>query len=79
MENEVAEDEEHPLRILSEENLTVVSSFRGSAEDLANLTNHDQVDPSKLSDIERKLLEDSFLEAYNALSFAGACSVVLSE
>ena len=45
----VVEDEEHPLRILSEENLTVVSSFRGSAEDLDNLTNHDQVDPSKLS------------------------------
>ena len=43
------QSEEHPLRILSEENLTVVSSFRGSVNDLEDANDHDQVDPSKLS------------------------------
>ena len=41
----------HPLRILSEENLTIVSSFAGSSEKLADLDElrNDEIDPSKLS------------------------------
>ena len=38
----------HPLRILSEENLTIVSSFAGSTHDL-NQSDDDKVDVSKLS------------------------------
>ena len=43
---------EHPLRILSEENLTVVSSFGGSLNDITNgivETEHDHCDPAKLN------------------------------
>lgn len=42
----------HPLRILSEENLTIVSSFAGSLNELPNEEDelrNDEVDPSKLS------------------------------
>ena len=42
------EFEEHPLRVLSEENLTVVSSFGGSLNELDG-SPHDKIDPSKLS------------------------------
>ena len=38
----------HPLRILSEENLTIVSSFAGSTHDL-NQSDDDKIDVSKLS------------------------------
>ena len=43
-----AEVDNHPLRILSEENLTIVSSFAGSTHDL-NQSDDDKVDVSKLS------------------------------
>ena len=43
----------HPLRILSEENLTVISSFAGgSAGDLRGEGDHEDVDPSTLSFFE---------------------------
>ena len=38
----------HPLRILSEENLTIVSSFAGSLNELPN-SDDEKVDASKLS------------------------------
>ena len=50
---EPAGPEEHPLRILSEENLTIVSSFAGSLNDLGQAEDdHETVDPSKLSFFE---------------------------
>ncbi|XP_059091814.1 uncharacterized protein LOC131887270 [Tigriopus californicus] len=45
-------DLQHPLRILSEENLTIVSSFAGSKDDLRSNGENDldeECDPSKLS------------------------------
>lgn len=45
-------DLQHPLRILSEENLTIVSSFAGSKDDLRSNEENDrdeECDPSKLS------------------------------
>ena len=43
----------HPLRVLSEENLTIVSSFAGSTEKLEDVIEselrNDEIDPSKLS------------------------------
>ena len=44
--------QQHPLRILSEENLTIVSSFAASQENLEAGGDHDEVDPSKLSFFE---------------------------
>ena len=41
------DNEKHPLRVLSEENLTVVSSFAGSSNNLVD--GNDFADPSKLS------------------------------
>ena len=42
------DNSQHPLRILSEENLTIVSSFAGSLNELPN-SDDEQVDASKLS------------------------------
>ena len=39
----------HPLRILSEENLTIVSSFAGSLNELPNSDDDEKVDASRLS------------------------------
>ena len=48
---EFGTDSDHPLRILSEENLTVVSSFAGSVQKLDDddCVDFDLVDPSRLS------------------------------
>lgn len=47
--NHVMPPEPHPLRILSEENLTIVSSFAGSLNELPGSEDDEKIDASKLS------------------------------
>ncbi|QQP52615.1 Uncharacterized protein FKW44_004817, partial [Caligus rogercresseyi] len=49
--------EQHPLRILSEENLTVVSSFGGSLNDLQNLPDEEELEEAKLLEEYNKVME----------------------
>lgn len=51
LEQNSEQEQNHPLRILSEENLTIVSSFAGSLNELPN-SDDEKIDASKLSFFE---------------------------